>query len=88
MTTLHKFDIGPSDCETEPIPEPNTYGYARIVESKELRDNCSGRRMFDYKYVDGKYGTLYETDLNEEKFEEGSEHASWERLVSTLKLRR
>ena len=86
MTALRRSEISPSDCETEPIPEPNTYGYSRIVQSKELRDDCPGRRMFDYKCVDSKYGTLYETDLNEEKFEEGDDHASWVQLVSILEL--
>ncbi|KAG9197357.1 hypothetical protein G6514_001841 [Epicoccum nigrum] len=69
MTALRRFEIGPSDCETEPIPEPNSFGYSRLVQSKELRDDYPGRRMFDYKCVDGKYGTLFATDLNEEKFE-------------------
>jgi hypothetical protein len=83
MTALRRFEVGPSDCETEPIPEPNTYNYARIVQSKKLRENCPGRRMFDYKCTDDEYGSLYETELNEEKFE-GADHASWEHLVTML----
>ena len=84
MTALRRFEVGPSDCETEPIPEPNTYDYARIVQSKKLLENCPGRRMFDYKCTHDEYGSLYETELNEEKFEEGADHASWERLVTML----
>ena len=84
MTALCRFEIGPSDCETEPIPEPNTYDYARIVQSKNLCENCQGRRMFDYKCTYDEYGSLYETELNEEKFEKGADHASWDHLVTML----
>lgn len=84
IIALRRFEVGPSDCEAEPIPEPNTYDYDRIVRSKKLLENYPGRRMFDYKCTHDEYGSLYETELNEEKFEEGADHASWDHLVTML----
>lgn len=41
--------------------------------------------MLDYKTVDGKCGILFDSeDLTFERFEDGSDHAEWERLRAAL----
>lgn len=85
---LHEFHIGISDLETTQPQDlsKEDYGYDQAVGAKELREQYPGRRMFDYKTLDDKYGMLFDNlDLIFERVEHGRDHAGWEQLRTMLK---
>ncbi|KAF3006905.1 hypothetical protein E8E13_011159 [Curvularia kusanoi] len=82
---FHTFEVGPSDWENAPNPKKDEYGYQQALQTKALRETFPGRRMFDYKRIDDKYGMLFDFDeILEERFKDGADHASWQRLMRCL----
>ncbi|KAJ8119075.1 hypothetical protein OPT61_g75 [Boeremia exigua] len=84
LSRLRVFEVGPSDLETKQPSAPSEYGHDQAVRAKELREKFPGRRMLDYKTVDDKYGMLFDGE-GFDHFEEGTDHAGWERLCEVLK---
>jgi hypothetical protein len=85
---IQEFDVGISDLESiqpQDLGE-GAYRYGQAVQAKELREQYPGRRMFDYKHVDDKYGMLFDSeDLAFERFEDGTDHAGWEQLCAVFR---
>lgn len=84
LSNMQVFDVRPSDLETRRPPKPGEADHENAREAKELREKFPGRRMFDYKHVDDKYGMLFDSDLGFERFEEGTDQAGWEQLCAAL----
>ena len=85
---IQEFDVGISDLESiqpQDLGE-GAYRYGQAVRAKDLREQYPGRRMFDYKHVDDKYGMLFDSeDQAFERFEDGTDHAGWEQLCAGFK---
>jgi hypothetical protein len=82
MSALKAFEVGASDLEKLEISEDKSdYYHNTATTSKELREKFSGRRMYDYKTLDDKYGMVFDSEETAwERFEQGGDHAGWEQL--------
>lgn len=60
--------------------------YGEAVEAKELRETIPTRRMYEYRCLDDKYGMLFDNEeLSFRRFQDGRDHAAWERLCEVLR---
>jgi hypothetical protein len=86
MKSLHTFDIAPTDLERLQQGEDVYWNPDKLNRSQDLRQQFPERRMFDYKYLDDKYGMVFD-DKDEAfgRFEDGSDHTSWEQLCKVFK---
>lgn len=86
---LRTFDVGPSSLESaDPESIGETYwNHKEVMRAKKLREEeFPGRRMFEYRCLDDKYGMLFEDkELTFQRFQDGRDHAAWELLSKVLK---
>jgi hypothetical protein len=83
MNSLRAFEIAPTDLERlqDDDWQPDT-----IKRSEDLRHRFPERRMYDYKHLDDKYGMVFDTeDVAFARFEDGTDHASWEILCEVIR---
>lgn len=86
MPALRLFDISISDIEQMKPGHEKEWRYGEKLRAQELRKQYPARRMLDYKYLDDKYGMVFDMmDLAMERFESGSDHEEWERLCELIK---
>ena len=85
---IQDFIIGISDLEMTQSHDlaAGAYTHDQSVQAKELREQYPGRRMFDYKIIDDKYGMLFDSEgLAFDRFQDGTDHEGWEQLCAMLK---
>lgn len=88
--SLHTFtlSIPPSQIEQLSLlpTDPSSYDYPDAQRAQELRKRFPGRRMWDYMYLDDKYGFLSESRGDAfERFEGGGDEEAWVRLQRLIK---
>jgi hypothetical protein len=83
MKSLRAFEIAPTDLERL---EDDEWRADTVKRSEDLRNQFPERRMYDYKHLDDKYGMVFDTeDEAFGRFEDGSDHTSWERLREVIR---
>lgn len=83
---LHMFEIGPADLEKAPPSDEGDADFWELNEADRLRQTFPGRRMWDYKIRDDKYGYLFTND--EEgfaSFESGEDQGEWEKVQELVR---
>jgi hypothetical protein len=86
MKSLCLFDIAPTDFERLQHTGKDDYYYHRTMRAQELREQFPERRMLDYKFLDNKYGMVFDNeDQVFERFETGTDHTGWEQLWKVIK---
>ncbi|KAJ4381477.1 hypothetical protein N0V86_002836 [Didymella sp. IMI 355093] len=85
MKALLDFDIERTDLEYLMPVEETDWRYHEMARVKLLRDRFPGRRMFDYKHIDDKYGMVFDSrDKAFERFQEGSDHRGWSQVCKII----
>jgi hypothetical protein len=85
MKALLDFDIERTDLEYLMPVEETHWRYHERARVKLLRDQFPGRRMFDYKRLDDKYGMVFDSlDEAFERFQEGGDHRGWSRVCKII----
>jgi hypothetical protein len=83
MKSLRAFEIAPTDLERL---EDDEWQADTVKRSEDLRNQFPERRMYDYKHLDDKYGMVFDTEHEAfGKFEDGSDHTSWEILCEVIR---
>jgi hypothetical protein len=86
MKSLKTFTISPSYFEELQDTDEKSYDHKLAVQVQQLREQYPGRRMFDYKTLDDKYGMVFDNEEQAiEKFEDGRDQSSWEQLCKLVK---
>jgi hypothetical protein len=86
MKSLKTFTISHSYFEELQDTDEKSYHHKLAVKVQQLREKYPGRRMFDYKTLDDKYGMVFDNEEQAiEKFEDGSDQSSWEQLCRLIK---
>jgi hypothetical protein len=86
MESLRAFDIAPTDLERLQDDEDVHWKQDTKKRSQELHQQFPERRMFDYKHLDDKYGMVFDNeDEAFGRFEDGSDHTSWDEFCKVIK---
>jgi hypothetical protein len=87
MKSLRVFEIGASDLERLPArDEEEHWEHEKVLQIQELCERFPGRRMYDYKYIDEKYGMVIDTEEAAfDRFESGGDQTGCELLTNNIK---
>lgn len=86
MVPLRDFEISQTHFEQHPPLYENERDYGNFTYANELRARAPGRRMWDYRELDGKYGFLYiNAEASFDQFENGEDDRQWEKMQELIK---